>query len=41
MGLVELLVFIIGIPTILLMAWAVDRKKNDYSDFFTLDDDDF
>jgi hypothetical protein len=42
MSLIELLVIIIGVPIIVLMAWAVDKKKkNEASDYFTLDDDDF
>ncbi len=42
MSLVELLVIIIGVPLIVAMAWAVDKKKkNESEDYFTLDDDDF
>jgi LPXTG-motif cell wall-anchored protein len=41
-SIVEIIFVLIGIPVIVGMAILVDRKKkNESSDFFTLDDDDF
>jgi LPXTG-motif cell wall-anchored protein len=42
MSIIEIIFVIIGLPIIIGMAFIVDKKKkNEYSDFFTLDDDDF
>ena len=42
MSLAELLVIIIGLPIIVGMALLVDKsKKDEPSDLFNLDDDDF
>ena len=42
MSIVEIIFLIIGVPIVVGMAILVDRKKkNESSDFFTLDDDDF